>query len=175
MKKKGLPYQQKSGFKIPDGYFQDFEARMMREIGSLDKEEKERQNNPFSVPDNYFDSFEQRMMARLKEEPKETKVVPLHRKKVLSYVAGIAAVLAVIFSSVLLNDSRDVGFEDLDMLAVENYLLETLDIVNPEENPLINDREFSFATSPSTNLDREALYDYLNENVDDPSILLNEE
>ncbi len=175
MKKKGLPYQQKSGFKVPEGYFQDFEDRMMRETVSLDKEEKEQPNNPFSVPDNYFDSFGQRMMERLKEEPKETKVIPLHRKKILSYVAGIAAVLAVIFSTVLLNNSQEVGFEDLDMLAVENYLLETLDIVNPEENPFINEREFSFATSPGDNLDREALYDYLNENIDDPSILLNEE
>jgi hypothetical protein len=46
---------------------------------------------------------------------------------------------------------------------------------NPEETPLVNEREFSYASSANSNLDQEAVLQYLQENIDEPSILLNEE
>lgn len=171
MRKKGLAYKDQ-GFKVPEGYFESFEARMMDRIGQETRLPSAKQ--PFSVPENYFEGFETRMLKRIKQEPQKGRVIPLFGKKMLSYVAGIAAVLAVLFTSGLMNPAQKATFEDLDMLAVENYLFETLDLTNPEETPMIDQKEFSFAQGVDSNIDHEAVLEYLNENVEEPAILLNE-
>ncbi|GAB2772954.1 hypothetical protein [Salinimicrobium soli] len=174
MKEKQLPYHQKTGFKVPENYFQDFEARMMQKVTAENTETK-LTNNPFKVPENYFEEFESRLMNKVQEEPRQVKVVSLFSRKHLSFVSGIAAVLAILFYTTVLNSPSDSGYEDIDMVALENYLLETLELENPEETPMINGREFSFASSANSNLDNEAVLQYLQENIDEPSILLNEE
>lgn len=174
MKEKDL-HNIKSGFKVPDNYFQDFEHRFMDRIAELDNEHSLPGNNPFKVPDNYFAQFEDRFNERLKSEPKEVKVIPLFRRKAFSYVASVAAVLLVIITSVVLNPESDVTFKDLDVVAVENYLLETLDMSNPEDALLLSDQDAFLATSIGNTIDNDAVLEYLNENVDEPAILLNEE
>ncbi|MGB7785277.1 MAG: hypothetical protein WBL27_04170 [Salinimicrobium sp.] len=172
MKKKGLAYKD-SGFKVPNGYFENFEARMVDKIQQGNELPSSKQ--PFKVPENYFEDFEQQMLQKIGQEPQSGKVIQLFSKKTLSYVAGIAAVLAVLLTSTLMNNSQKATFEDLDMLAVENYLFETLDLSNPEETPMIDQKEFSFAQGVDSNFDHEAVLEYLNENVEEPAILLNEE
>lgn len=175
MNKKELPYKNTSGFRIPKDYFEDFEARMMHMVNPSESEFNLKQDfNPFKVPPSYFQEFEERILHRIDPEKRTSKIIFLFSSKTLSYVAGIAAVLAIIFISTILTTSENVSFGDLDMVAVENYLLETLDMAGPEEIPMINEKVFSFATSNDPNLDREALYEYLNENIEDPSLLLND-
>lgn len=176
MKKNGLPYRKDAGFKVPENYFSDLEARLMAQITSEEKDTGLPQSSsPFKVPDSYFEDFESRLNDRLDAEKKDIKVIPLFHKKHLSYLAGVAAVLVVIISSVVFNRSQNFDYNDLDVLAVENYLLETFEYTSPEETHLLKEGDFSFATSPNSNLDREALLEYLNENMEDPSLLLNEE
>lgn len=175
MKEKGLAYGD-SGFKVPEGYFGNFESRMMNEIKSLPEDiMPETGKQPFQVPENYFEDFEKRMLQKVAKEPRSGRVIPLFSKKTLSYVASIAAVLAVILTSAVFNQDEETTIEDLDMLAVENYLLETLDLSNPEETPMIDQKEVSFAQGIDTDLDHEAVLEYLNENIEEPSILLNEQ
>lgn len=174
MKEKELPYHKDAGFKVPENYFEDFEARLMEKTGALNAEKNAVPQQSFKVPEGYFEAFENRMMDRLENETSRGKVIPLFSKKSLSYVAGIAAVLAVLFSSIVLNEGKQTDLKDLDMLVVENYLLETLDFDSPEDTEMINEAEFSFATSASPNLDREAILEYLRENVEETAILLNE-
>jgi hypothetical protein len=99
MKEKQLPYHQKSGFKVPDNYFQDFETRMMMKVTS----EKREANNPFKVPEGYFAQAEAEILEKLDQQPQRSKVVPLFSRKNFSYVAGIAAVLAILFSTMVFN------------------------------------------------------------------------
>lgn len=174
MKNKGLPYSKDTGFKVPENYFQDFEARLMGELASQNSGLPEK-SSPFKVPDSYFEQFESRLAGKLEIENKESKVIPLFNRKHLSYLAGVAAVLAIIFSSVVLNRAQSFDYTDLDNLAVENYLLETFEFSSPEETHLLKEGDFSFATAPNADLDREAVLEYLNENMEDPSLLLNEE
>ena len=175
MRKKGLSYKN-SGFKVPEGYFESFEARMMDKLNTpLQQDELQPAKQPFKVPDNYFEDFEKQMLQKIGHEPEKARVIQLFGKRTLSYVAGIAAVLAVIFTSAVLKQGHKTTFEDLDMVAVENYLFETLDLSGPEETQLIDQREFSFAQGVDSNFDHEAVLEYLNENVEEPSLLLNEE
>lgn len=177
MNEKGLPYKKDAGFKVPENYFEDFETRMMAQLPAGEENSiLSEKSSPFKVPDGYFQQLESQLNEKLGIEDKETRVIPLFkRKKLWSYVAGVAAVLAVIFGSVVFNRSQTFDYNDLDILAVENYLLESFDYSSPEETHLLKEGDFSFATSPNASVDREALLEYLNENMEDPSLLLNEE
>lgn len=173
MKKNDLPNINKTGFKVPDNYFGDFEARMM-DLVNIKGDDKISSPNPFKVPEGYFNSFEERVTKRLNEEEKQPKVISLLTNRYFSYAAGFAAVIAVIFSLQFFDRSRSTGYEDLEITAVENYLLEKLDLTTPEESHLIKEDDFSFATPVTADLNQEAVFEYLNENTEDPSLLLND-
>lgn len=176
MNKKGLPYRKDTGFKVPENYFEDFETRFMGQLSSSEEDLLSTgTSSPFKVPDHYFEEFESRLTDRLPLETKEPKVIPLFNRKHLSYIAGVAAVLAIILSSVVLNRPQTFGYSDLDVIAVENYLLESFEFSSPEETHLLQEGDFSFATSPGKDLDREAVLEYLNDNMEDPTLLLNEQ
>jgi hypothetical protein len=174
MNKKELPYHKNPGFKVPSGYFEDFEARLMVKAEALDEKGKARNQHGFKVPPGYFENFEARMLPRLEQENSKPKVIPLFRRKAVSYIAGVAAVFAVLLSSIVFNKAQRNDFNELDLMAVENYLLETIDFASPEDTDLINNAEFSFASQASPSLDQEAILEYLQENIEETAILLNE-
>ena len=169
MKENRLPHDKTGGFKVPEGYFQDFEARMMARVT---KEEKVFGESPFTVPEDYFQQFGGRVFEKLNNPSEKGKVIPLFRRKTWSYVAGVAAVVAILFSSVLFNDSGELGFDDLEITAVENYLLESLDMDNPDQAPYV---DYDLTASANPNIDKDALFEYLTENIDEPALLLNED
>lgn len=169
MKENRLPYSNKSGFKVPEDYFQDFQSRMMERVT---EDEQSFGASPFKVPENYFDQLGDKVFEKLDNTSKKPKVIPLFRRKTWSYIAGVAAVAAVLFSSVVFNDNGEIGFEDLDITAVENYLLESLDLDNPHEAPFV---DYELTASANPNIDKEALFEYLNENIEEPALLLNED
>lgn len=168
MKENRLPYHKQSGFKVPEDYFGNFEERMMVEMFF---EENKLRQTPFKVPENYFEQLEGRVFEKLEVTPKKGKVISLFNRRTLSYVAGIAAVLSVLLTSVVFNQSQDPGFEDLDITAVENYLLESIDHDDPKNIP----ENYDFTASANPNIDKEALLEYLNENIEEPALLLNED
>ena len=168
MKENRLPYSKQSGFKVPDDYFGNFEEKMMLKVFTS---ENNLNSKPFKVPENYFEQLEQKVFDKIQDPPKKTKVIPLFNRRTLSYVAGIAAVLAVLFSSVVFNKTQEPGFEDLDITAVENYLLESIDHDDPKNIP----ENYDFTASANPNIDKEALLEYLNENIEEPALLLNDD
>ena len=174
MKKKELGNIE-NGFKVPDGYFSEFEERMITRLGRTESENSLLPGkNPFEVPEGYFAHFEERV-TKLFHEKEEVKVIPLFRRKAFSYVASVAAVLLVIFTSIVLNSGNELSFNDIDVLTMENYLLESLDMRNPEETLLLSDQDDIIATSMDPIIDNDAVLEYLKENVDEPAILLNDE
>lgn len=168
MKENRLPYN-KTGFKIPEGYFQDFQSRLMERVT---RNEEDFGASPFKVPESYFEQFGDRVFENLENSSEKGKVIPLYRRKTWSYIAGVAAVVAILFSSVLFNDHGELGFEDLDITAVENYLLESFNMGNPSEAPYM---DYELTASANYDIDREALFEYLNENIEEPALLLNED
>ena len=169
MKENRLPYSNKSGFKVPEGYFQEFGSRMMERVT---ENEKDFGTSPFKVPENYFEQLGDRVFQKLDDTPEKGKVIPLFRRRSWSYIAGVAAVAAVFFSALTFNENGEIGFDDLDITSVENYLLESLDMDNPNEAPYV---DYELTASANPNIDKEALFEYLNENIEEPALLLNED
>ncbi|MSQ78560.1 MAG: hypothetical protein EXR21_02635 [Flavobacteriaceae bacterium] len=67
-----------AGFGVPDGYFENFETRVLSQIlGEEDKEVKiEGLNNgtPFGVPDGYFESLSERIVAGIQKQEENVGV-----------------------------------------------------------------------------------------------------
>ena len=171
MKKNRLTSGRGSGFKLPENYFEQFESRMMQKIAPEERSILPKKSEPFSVPAGYFEAFENRMLQKVKTESKEPKVIPLFSKRNLSYVAGVAAVLAVLLTSSLLDKPAGNSYEDLNLAAVENYLFETFEMSEAAETPFILEEEVNW--NEDAEIDKDALLEYLSENVEEPAILFN--
>ena len=116
--KKDKSHTVKTGFKLPEDYFENFEGRLNERI--LEDSTLNMESNGFKVPQNYFETFETRILDRIKSE-RETKVVRLLSKQKLYYMAGIAASILIIISIMLTNRNR-LSIDSLDTFAIERYL-----------------------------------------------------
>lgn len=181
MKKNKLPYNHKNPFQVPDNYFRDLEDRLMEKVASLEHVEKDlelpggKANSGFNVPEDYFENIEERVMAKLEARPEQSKVISLLNKEVFYYIAGAAAVFVAIITTLFTNPAQPVGFEDLDLVTIEGYLHETLELSTTDVSRYFSEDEFSFAPSGQTDVNQEAVIDYLRENIEEPSMLFNEE
>ncbi|TYB77437.1 hypothetical protein ES677_00455 [Bizionia gelidisalsuginis] len=113
MKNKGLHTIKNTGFKTPQNYFEAFEIN----IQTTARLKKEVPQSGFKTPDHYFETFKV-ISPTLK---KETKVLPLYKKVILSF-GSIAAALLVFFSLNLFK--KDLNFNALSTATLDSYLLE---------------------------------------------------
>lgn len=175
MEENKLPYHNNKNFKVPEGYFETLEERIMDAVAS--NEEKtyfpEKEKTGFQVPENYFENFEARLFDRIEKEKKPSKVISLLNKEAVYYYAGAAAVIIALITTVFTNPAQPIGYEDLDMVTLESYLHETFESSNADIQYL-SEEEAYLAPSGQSDIDFDALYDYLDENVEEPSILFNE-
>ena len=73
----------------------------------------------FKTPENYFDDFSTKILQQVNEE-KETKVIPIYkRKKVLSFLAAAVVVIALMIPVV--NNYNNTS-KELDEDTLETYL-----------------------------------------------------
>lgn len=112
MKNKGLHIIKKSGFKTPQNYFETFEAN----IKTTAQLKENVPQSGFKTPNNYFDTF----TVAIPTLKKDTKVIPLYKKIVLS-VGSIAAAILLFFSLNLFK--KDVNFNSLSTATLDSYLL----------------------------------------------------
>lgn len=167
MKKNGLPYR-KDSFKVPEGYFEALEDRLME---SVDKELGGENTNPgFAVPDGYFEDLEAQVLGRLEQESK-LRVVNLFNREAFYYAAGVAAVFVAIVTTFFFDGPQATTYESVNMITLEDYLDEIWD--DPSEQ-MIQSGEYDFATSGKEEFDHEAVLEYLNENVEEPYVIYNE-
>ena len=174
MKNKMLPNHHKSGFSLPENYFRDLEARVMDKINEPEVLGSAYLGEPgFKTPENYFDLFEEKMLAKATAASKPPKVIPLYRKKKFYYAAGVAAVFAGIFSSLFFNPpGQDFSIDSLELSAIENYLDdEYINFDKKEISVFMTDYSYSLDPISTSRLSDEAMYEYINENMEDPNFL----
>jgi hypothetical protein len=157
----------KSGLHLPEGYFNNFEDRMLLKV----MEDSLPKSNGFKTPDGYFRQVEDRIVSLVSENEKP-KIIPLYRNKTLLYVSGIAASLLVIIS--LVNGLQsDPAFEDLSATAIEEYIDEgVMDIDSYDVMALLEEEEIDDITIPSEVISEESIENYLIENIDETSLLI---
>ncbi|MEM9679712.1 MAG: hypothetical protein AAF901_05260 [Bacteroidota bacterium] len=127
-----------AGFKVPDNYFDTFEAklnaRMASEKGLNDIEEA-----GFEVPKDYFETLDDKIMSQVSNDP-PGQVISLFSRRNLLYLSGVAAALLVAFT--VFFKSAPESLDDLDSEIVKTYLSDE-EISSFELAALLTDEELS--------------------------------
>lgn len=176
MKKNKLPSHPNTGFKVPDNYFQDLEARIMSATYS-----KDHLNSPgiketgFRVPDNYFEDLQAKVMQKVQEPQKDAKLIPLFSREKFYYAAAIAAAVILIFSTVLLKPvgEQEFSMETIEVSALEEYINNGhLDFNFNEISTFLSEEDYIVEEMNVSGLSDEEVFRYINENVENPDLLL---
>ncbi|HET8837915.1 MAG TPA: hypothetical protein VFM82_02850 [Flavobacteriaceae bacterium] len=162
MKKQQTSQSKETGFKIPPGYFEEFDARLSEKLQNKHLPERKLQSG-FEVPKNYFNDFRVEIPAK-----KEGKVISLFSKRNLKYAMAIAAIFVLMFSILPDDAQQENDFSTIEQASLGTYLenniaeFPLLENILMENNQL-NEPEFK-------NLDKELLFNYLTEHSTEISL-----
>ena len=107
-----------SGFRIPDGYFDQFPARMENLLKASEGERLPKDAG-FRVPDAYFDTLGERLQHRLEAPRGRTRNL---WTTYLGWAAAAAAGLLLTISLWPVQEERTPAFGDLAGTDIEHYL-----------------------------------------------------
>ena len=175
MKNNNLPYHSKPGFKVPEDYFEDLEERLMfavREENMLPEGIKDLQGKAgFTVPEGYFENIEEILVDKVKNNP--GKVINLVSTRKLFYAAAVAAVFIGIISTVFFKSkTAEYTMDSIELSALENYIEEGyFDLDYNDLSSFITEDGYSFGNYNTDDFSDEAMYNYINENIEDPEFL----
>jgi len=169
MKKNKLATHFKPGFKVPNHYFEDFEAKMMRAISSEQSTvEQYKEKSGFTIPENYFDSLEDQVLAKVERPEPRGMVISLFRKKKF-----YAAVFIGIISTLLLKPNPVNSLDSEKITVLEEYIEgESIDLNFNEITTFIYEEGYVLDDLNTAVLSDEAVLDYLHEHVEDPALIL---
>lgn len=160
-----LSYRDKSGYKIPENYFENFEGRL---FSKLDEESPldQKITSGFEVPKNYFE----KLSVELPEE-KESKVLPLFSKKTIRLAVSIAAMLVFMFSVFNEYKNGKISFSTIGYESVESYIEnDNIDLQNPDIERIILKEPFS-SELKFDKIGEDAIFDYLMNNSSELTFL----
>lgn len=172
--KRKIPYQSKSGFKTPENYFEDLEARIM---GAVVQDnyltDLKNKKTGFNVPDAYFENLEIDVLARVESNKESGKVISLFNTSKYYYAAAVAAVFIGVVSTLLFNPVMDdLSIDAIELSALEDYIDEgNINLNYNEISAFMAEEGYSFDEFNTSGLSDDEVFDYLNENIDDPTLL----
>lgn len=175
MKENKLTYHKNPGFKVPDNYFEGLEDKMLELIKEQQDLDPSYKGAPgFVVPDAYFHSLEEKVLNKIGSIERKNKVIPLYRKRKFYYFAAAAAVFLGIISTLMFNPvTPEYSIDSIELSTLENYIDDGfLDLDYNEISPFITEEGYSFGNISTSELSDEAVFDYINENIEEPGYLL---
>ncbi|MCF4101800.1 hypothetical protein L1I30_08995 [Gillisia sp. M10.2A] len=172
MKKSDSIYHKKSGFKVSNTYFEDFESRILDAIPSNNKPlDGYKRQAGFHVPDNYFNSLEEEVLSKI-VTPKG-RLIPLHKTKKFYYSIAVAAMFIGLISSLFIIQLNKNNIDSVELSAIESYIDNGyIELDLNELSSFMYDEGYAVDNLTSSNLSEEAVFRYLNENVEDPALIL---
>lgn len=155
-----------NGFKVPGGYFDEFEDRLLSEL----QLKETASYTGFKLPAGYFESLDNKILNAVKNDNK-TKVINLFSFRKLAYTAAVAASLILIYT-VSFNKYENLNINHLETASIENYIL-TEGLEPSDIASLFSDDDLSEITSVKNNLSSESLENYVLENIDIDQLMTN--
>lgn len=175
MENNKLPYHSKPGFKVPENYFEDLEDRLMLAV----QEEKDlpeslqtlRGKPGFVVPEGYFENIEEILVDRVTRKP--GKLIQFISTRKLFYAAAVAAVFIGIISTVYFkSNTEEYTMDSIELSALENYIEEGyFDLDFNELSSFMTEDGYSFGNYSTDDFSDEAMYNYIDENIENPEFL----
>lgn len=175
MKKRNLSYQEKSGFKVPQNYFEGLEENLMRKISQESAGVENYKGAPgFVVPENYFRQLEDQVLQKIEKDQGQGKVRSIFARKTLYYAAAVAAVFILLLSTNLFNSTApEYTIDSLEMSALEDYIDKGyMDFTFDEISAYITEEGNPMENFNASALSDEEVFTYLSEDIEDPSLLI---
>ncbi|MFH4964122.1 hypothetical protein V8G69_03890 [Gaetbulibacter sp. M235] len=166
MKKNSLKNINKTGFKVPENYFENFEYAFLSEL----KLKETSANSGFKVPENYFETLDDKILNTIKDQ-KEVKVLKLFSWKKITYAAPIAASV-IIMLGVMFNKNSTLSIDKIETASIENYIL-TEELEPNEMASLFSNEDLSEINFTNNNLNPETLENYVLDNLEIEEIITN--
>ncbi|WP_338359442.1 hypothetical protein [Yeosuana marina] len=166
MKTNSLNNMNKTGFKVPKDYFENFEDMLLSEL----KLKETSKNTGFKVPEDYFKSLDSHITEAVKKDNKP-KVIKLFTWKKASYATAIAASLILMFN-VFYTQKNTLTLDNIETVSIENYLLNE-DFQTTDMASLLTNEDLDDFDSIELNFQEESLEDYVFENSEIEDIISN--
>jgi hypothetical protein len=154
----------KNKFKTPEGYFDNFNERLMDKI--VKEESLIPKSDGFSVPEGYFETFNNQVSQKLKQP----KVIQLKSFKKQYYAAASIAAIVVLGFWLSRSNEDQVNFEDLASAEIDAYFEKNdLDFNSYELAEVINFEGVSVLdiTEANNTEEDEMVLEYLNSTIDE--------
>ncbi|WP_437395032.1 hypothetical protein [Flagellimonas lutimaris] len=160
----------KNSFNTPEGYFDNFNDRLMDRIKKEEAGETTSlipKSDGFAVPDGYFDEVTPTVLS--KTVAKVTKVIQFKPNRNFYYgVAAVAAIFILIFSFTWNSTSEPITFDDLANAEIESYLENTdFEMTSYEIAEVVSLEEMELTDMLGDDLEDDIIMEYLDENVED--------
>ncbi len=157
-----------NGFNTPKNYFEDFEDRLFSKLSEVNLPKE----SGFTIPKGYFDQLDSVILKNVETSVNQAKVIPLFSRRTIAYAITIAACTVLVFSLVKTNHSLDT-IENLDVSSIESYIEEGyLNIDAYDIASLLKEEDLINLNAESEYISEDVLKDFLIENIDDSSILI---
>ncbi|TDN83078.1 hypothetical protein DET49_12248 [Salegentibacter sp. 24] len=173
MKKKKLPYHPKTGFTIPSSYFEGLQDELV-DMVKLSESLEDKKSTGFRVPVGYFDGLEDEFLEKaIKKEP---KIRTLFSKEVFFYAASIAAIVIAFASTFYINPQAQTSWKTVELSAMENYIDNNdMGFSTGEMSQYFFEQGFVVDDTNLNQVDAETMKNYLEENIDEPLYMLDED
>lgn len=162
----------KNKFNTPEGYFENFNERLMDHINKEEVQEAGSlipKSDGFRVPDGYFNDVAPAIISKITE--KKLKVIQLKSYRSFYYgAAAVAAIFILIFSLTknITTSSSTINFDDLANAELDAYFENAdLDMTSYEIAEVAAFDETELTDLLYNNLEDDIILNYLNDNVDD--------
>jgi len=163
-----LKHIKQSGFKTPDGYFDNLEDTIFNKLNT--KSNLDSINNPgFNVPKDYFDIIEDNVFNTLKKDENEVKVISLFSRRNILYMSGIAATVVLMIS--VFKPSSEISFDSIETELVEFYI-SNHNINSADLATLWNETDFNEVAFDEYEFLDETVEDYILENSNIKDLLI---
>ncbi|SFC11641.1 hypothetical protein SAMN04487907_102299 [Zunongwangia mangrovi] len=179
MKEEKIPYHGASGFKVPSGYFDNLEDNLFDKVFNEEKQLEETAlpaKAGFKVPNNYFDGLDDVLVKKVetKKTEHQPKVIKGDFKKTLFYAAAVAAIFIGLYTTIFtLGNKQTASWDDVELSAIESYIDQGyIDLSDTEFSSMIIEDGYIVEESDFTTMSNEAVFEYIDENVENPSYIL---
>jgi len=156
-----------SGLKVPEDYFGSFENQLMEKLNSDNSESSiltDSLKTGLITPNKYFENVEDTILEKTIKANQETKIIPLFSQKNVLFIAGIAAMIAIIISVSINKGNDPFNFDTIDVADIQEYFDEGNVEFSDTEIAELLDEEASFIdTFNDDEISDEELENYLSD------------
>lgn len=172
MKKDKISYYSNSGFKAPQEYFEGLENELLNKI-HFNEGLRDIKHAGFTVPKGYFDEIEDGLLKKATQS--KPKVRSLITKEAFLYAASIAAIIIAFASTFYINPENQTSWENVELSVMESYIdNNNIEFSTGEISNYIFQQGYIIDDTDLDKVDSEAMINYLDENLEEPLYILDE-